>query len=245
MGMIRRADIENHTREATVMNLGDLHQQGQTVIRVATEQAEKILQDARAERERLIADAEQTGREQGFRAGHSEGIEAGKKEGFDQALAEHNEKITALITNWEQTLGAFSRARDTMYQHARRDVIELGVRIAQRIIRRMVKHDPGVVQTQIQSVLDTLARPTGLVLRVNPEDLAYAETVLPGLIADCMNCAHAEVVGDPEVSAGSCVAETEGRGVVDASIETQLTRIVEELIPDQAEQAEQRKGDAA
>lgn len=247
MGMIRRADIESYTRQATVMNLGDLHQQGQTVVRVASEQAEKILQDARVERQRLLEGAAAEGREQGYKVGHQEGLQAGKKEGFDKALAQHSEQITGLTARWGEALDAFVDARDAMYQHARRDVVELAVQIAQRITRRLIKHDPASVQTQMQSVLDTLARPTGLVLRVNPEDLSYAETVMPGLIADCMNCAHAEVVGDPAVSTGSCIAETEGRGIIDASVETQLGRIVEELIPGHArpEADAERKGDAA
>ncbi|MCA9303694.1 MAG: hypothetical protein KC996_06200 [Phycisphaerales bacterium] len=247
MGMIRRADIESYTRQATVMNLGDLHQQGQTVIRIANEQAEKILRDARAERQRLIEGAAKEGREQGYKDGQREGFEAGRKEGFTQAIVQHREQIDTLTSEWGEALGVFTAARDAMYQNARRDVVELAVRIAQRITRRVIKHDAGAVRTQMESVLDTLARPTGLVLRVNPEDLAYAETVLPGLIADCMNCAHAEVVGDPAVSQGSCFAETEGGGVIDASIETQLARIVEELIPGEprSDSDIERKDDAA
>lgn len=248
MGMIRRADLENQTRRATVMNMGDLQQQGRAVIATASEQAEKILSDARAERERLLKGAEQEGREQGFRAGHAEGLEAGRKEGFDQALEEHQQRVNDVSEQWNAALEHFSSARDAMYQQARRDVVQLALRIAERITRRSIKHDASAVQTQMQSVLDTLARPTGLVLRVHPDDLAYAETVLPGMIADCMNCAHAEVVGDAGVSHGSCIAETEGRGVIDASIETQLARIVEELIPDQTERAQTpnaQQGDAA
>lgn len=248
MGMIRRADLENQTRRATVMNMGDLQQQGRAVIETASEQAEKILADARAERERLLSGAEQEGRDRGYQAGHAEGLEAGRKQGFDQALAEHQEKVQEVTQRWSESLDRFASARDTMYQQARKDVVQLALRIAERITRRSIKHDASAVQTQMQSVLDLLARPTGLVLRVHPEDLAYAETVLPGMIADCMNCAHAEVVGDPSVSAGSCIAETEGRGVIDASVETQLARIVEELIPDHAEQAQTpntQQGDAA
>jgi len=245
MGMIRRADIESYTRDATVMNLGDLQQQGQAVVRVASEQAEQILSAARAERDGLLEGAAEQGRERGHAEGHAEGLEAGTRQGFDQALAEHKQRIETLEKQWGAMLDAFAGARDAMYQQARNDVVGLAVQIAERITKRVIKHDPGAVQTQMQSVLDTLARPTGLVLRVNPEDLAYAETVLPGLIADCMNCAHAEVMGDPSVSVGSCIAQTEGRGVVDATIETQLNRIVEELIPGQDAQEAERKGDAA
>ena len=128
-------------------------------------------------------------------------------------------------------LNAFSKDRDTLYQQARRDVVELASLIAERVTKRSIELDPTIVKTQMQTVLDLLARPTGLVLRVNPDDLAYAETVLPGLIADCMNCTSAEVIADESLDRGSCVAETDGRGVIDASINTQLERILAEVLP--------------
>ncbi|MBL4591990.1 MAG: hypothetical protein JKY96_08530 [Phycisphaerales bacterium] len=236
MGMIRRADIETYTRDAIAMNLGDIERQGINLVRVANERAEQIIKDANAERDRLLADASEEGRQAGHKEGHAAGFKQGQTDGYQQALTEHTEQITALVEQWSASLKAFSDGRDSMYQQARQDVIELAAAIARRITKRTIAMDPSVVETQMQSVLDSLARPTGLVLRVNAEDLAYAETVLPGLIADCMHCTHAEVVGDDSIDRGSCIAETEGRGRIDASIQTQLARIVQDLLPEHTDQ---------
>jgi flagellar assembly protein FliH len=247
MGMIRRADIETYSRDALVMNLGDLEAQGQSILRVATEHAERIVTEAHTERAKLLDGAKDTGHGEGFAAGHAEGLALGQKEGFNNALVEHNEQIASLAAQWNDMLASFAQSRDTLYQQARRDVVELATLVAEKITKRTISLDPSIVETQMESVLDTLASSTGLVLRVNPEDLAYAEKVLPGLIADCMHCAHAEVIGDDKLERGSCVAETEGRGVIDASVKTQLDRIVEALIPDHKGQDADidRQGDAA
>ncbi len=231
MGMIRRADLETYTRDAVVMNLGDLKAQGKATVDAATQHAEQVLKDAQNERDRLISGAAEKGREEGYREGYAKGLEAGRAEGFAKAIKEHTEQIAALTQQWNESLGVFSQERDAMYQQARRDVIELAALIAERVTKRAIVLDPAIVETQMRTVLDTLARPTGLVLRVHPEDLAYAETVLPGLIADCTNCTSAEVVADDSLSRGSCIAETDGRGVIDATIGTQLDRIVEAILP--------------
>ncbi len=245
MGMIRRADIETYARNAVAMNLGDIERQGEALMQLASERAEQTLQEAQAERERLVAGAAEQGHKEGFDQGHREGVEKGHQEGFDQAHKEHAELMGVLAEQWAMMLKEFSDARDTMYQHAREDVVLLGIEIAKKITGRTIELDPTAVETQMQSVLETLAHPTGLVLRVHPDDLAYAEKVLPGLIADCLQCTHAEVCADDSIERGSCTAETDGRGKIDASIQTQLKRVVEAILPTDASRDEGARADDA
>jgi hypothetical protein len=79
-------------------------------------------------------------------------------------------------------------------------------------------------------VLELVGRPTRLVVRINPEDIERTKRDLPALAARFAGAAHAELLPDASLSRGSIVAATEA-GEIDATIETQLDRIVESLLP--------------
>lgn len=247
MGMIRRADLEQCARNALVMDLGDLGARGEALVAGAKAEAERIVREARAERERLIAGARDEGRRAGLEQGRAEGLEAGRKEGAAQARAEHAEALAGAARAWTQALDTFESRRDEMLQHARTEIVALAAEVASRVTRRAVELDPGVVLEQMGAVLGAIARPTGLVLRVHPDDLALARAELPALVARFERCGHAELRVDPSLSRGSCVGVTETGGHVDADVEAQLARIVGALLPADATIRIERetRGDAA
>ena len=247
MGMIRRADLEQCARNALVMDLGDLGARGEALVAGAKAEAERIVREARAERERLIAGARDEGRRAGLEQGRAEGLEAGRKEGAAQARAEHAEALAGAARAWTQALDTFESRRDEMLLHARTEIVTLAAEVASRVTRRAVELDPGVVLEQMGAVLGAIARPTGLVLRVHPDDLALARAELPALVARFERCGHAELRADPSLSRGSCVGVTETGGRVDADVEAQLARIVGALLPADATIRIERetRGDAA
>lgn len=232
MGMIKRADVEQYTRNAYVMDLDDLEKRGKALIDAANTQASQIIKDAGQERVNLISNASTKAREQGYEEGHSEGHEKGKTLGLAQAHEEHHKRLEQIETMWSEQLIGFEQKRDAMLESARVQVIELAAAIAQRVVRRMVQLDPGVVLKELESVLSTVTEPTRLVISVNPEDAELAQRELPGMIDRFASCEHAQVITDPSLPRGSCVARTPGGGLVDASLTKQLDRIVESLLPD-------------
>lgn len=231
MGMIRRADLGEHTRDAYVMDLGDLEKRGSALVEAANTKAAQIIRDARAERDRLIGDASEEGREQGHAQGYQDGLAQGRAEGLEEARAEHRQRLEELAAMWGEQLGAFEQQRDAMIEAARVQVVELAACIAQRVVRRVVELDPGVVVRELASVLSSVTEPTRLVISVHPDDAELTRAELPKLIDRFASCEHAQVVTDPSLSRGSCVARTPGGGVIDASLTTQIDRIVESLLP--------------
>jgi len=231
MGLIKRADIEDYTRDAIVMDLCDLESRGRSVIEAANEQAQRILSEANTERDRLITSASKDGHEQG----HKEGFAQGHREGVEQGIAESRAQQAAMMDQlselWTAQLDAFEHQRDTMLENARTQIVELGAMIAQRVIRRVVELDPTIVLNEIEAVLSGITETTRLVLAVHPEDIGIAQAELPKMIERFSTCEHAQIVTDPALERGSCVARTASGGVVDASIPTQLARIVEALLP--------------
>jgi len=232
MGMIRRADLEQLTRDALVMNLDDLRSRADAIVEDARLQADRLRADAHAEHERLIASAHG----QGFNEGHTEGLALGKKEGAEigsaQARDAEAESLGVLLEGWSGALGGFEEQREQLMREARTDVIKLAAEIARRVVRRAVDIDPRVVEAQMDAVLGAIARPTRLVVRVHPDDMNCAERALPAMLGRFELCKHAELVADAAIGRGSVVASTEGGGRIDASIQAQLDRIIVELLPE-------------
>ncbi len=232
MPLIPRADAEIIARDAVVLNLGDLERRGETLKSQAQAQAKQIITDAQTERERLIADAHEAGFAQGREAGHAEGLAAGIEEGRSQSMADLTPALQAIAEHWGEALGSFVRARDQMLTEARTDVVRLATLIAERVTKRVIELDPGVVDGQMTEALGLLARRTRPRISVHPDDETLARQAIPTLLARFDGVEHIELETDPALVRGSCVVRTPSGGEIDASITTQLNRIVADLLPD-------------
>ncbi|MBO6512825.1 MAG: hypothetical protein JJ974_02520 [Phycisphaerales bacterium] len=231
MGIIKRADLETYTRDAVPMDLGDLQKRGEAVIAAAQEEAARILKEATEERERLVSDASETGHEEGYKAGFAKGQEAGTIEGTQQAEIEHTQRLESLASNWSSALEQWDTDRIDLMINARNEVIELAAHIASRVIKRTIDLDPEVVVDQLEVVLETLVTPTDIRIKTHPSDTELLKRVMPAMIQQCSACNHAELAEDDALTPGSCVVTTKGGGTIDASISTQLNRIVATLLP--------------
>lgn len=244
MALIKHASATTLTRDAVVLDLGDLQRQGEQIVESARRRAEAVVREAQAERDRLIAGADDRGYQEGLTRGLAEGEVKGLEQGRASALENSRPQFEALQKSWSEALEKFLAARDQMLHEAEQDVLQLAVAIAEKVTKRAVELDPSVVVEQIRAVLAMIVRPTGLVVAVHPEDRALAEQAMPELLRRFPAVNHAQITGDPSLDRGSCVARTAGgadaadaasspavAGEIDASIRTQLDRIVETLLP--------------
>ncbi len=231
MGLIRRADVEQYTHDALVLDLRDLEKRGQAMIEAANAQAQQILRDARAQRDQLISSATDDGRDQGYKEGFEQGFAEGSSKGIEEARDAHAQLLDQLSQMWVAQLDAFEQQRDTMLEQARTQIVELGAKIAQRVTRRVIELDPAVVLNEMEAILSSVTESTRLVLAVHPDDVELAQAQLPAMIERFAACEHAQVVTDPALERGSCVARTASGGIIDASITTQLDRIISALLP--------------
>jgi flagellar assembly protein FliH len=232
MGMIKRADVESYTRDAYVMDLSDLERRGKSLVEAANNKAEDIIRAAQYTREKLISKAEKVGHDQGFAAGHEEGLAKGIAEGIEQARQAQTQELDQLVGLWSEQLGLFEQRRNAMLEEARVQVVQLAAAMASRVVRRSIELDAGIVLQELESVLSTITESTRLVLSVHPDDAALVAAELPALVDRFAGCEHAQVVTDPALQRGSCVARTSRGGTIDSSINTQLDRIIRALLPD-------------
>lgn len=231
MALIRQANAREIARDAVVLDLGDLARQGEHLRLVARREAERILSEARAERDRLIATAAAEGREQGLKEGREQGIREGTTAGREAALTEARARLAQLEKSFGDLLGAFEGVRQGLLLEARKDVLAFAVLAAEKITKRQVLLDRAIATEQVGAILALLAKPTKLRIGVSAEDEAMVKAALPELTRRFGASEDIELIVDASLSRGSVVARTPGGGRLDATIETQLARMVEAAMP--------------
>ena len=153
---------------------------------------------------------------QNLRAAFEQGRLAGLAAGEAQA-AKHLDPVLAVL---RQTIADVGGLRPRLRQEAERDLVELAIAIARRVLHREIATDPEAILGLVKSAFDRLnARETHR-LRVSPGTAAilgeYRERLGMPL--------SLEIVADAKLEAGGAVFET-SRGELDASVGTQLAEI--------------------
>ena len=231
MALIRSKKAAALVREAVVLDLGDLARQGEAIKQRAIAQADQILSEARDEARRLAQTASHQGHAEGLKKGTAEGHQHGSDQGRKEAFAQQTAALEAMQKQWTEALGAFIESRRGLLIEARLDVLRLALAIAERIVFRTVELDPTVIEDQMTEALSLLARRSAVTIRLHPRDQEHAQAVLPQIVAQMHQCEHAVLVQDEAVTPGGCIVQA-GLTTIDATIETQLDRIVATLLPD-------------
>jgi flagellar assembly protein FliH len=154
---------------------------------------------------------------EGFEAGRREGLEAGKRE----AISENAARVARLDTLISAMAGDLAR----LDAELARDVVELGLTVARKIIGAAVELRPEVVLHAVEEALRHLGRVQGEIhVLVHPEDAAIVE---PHLHATA-GARTWKLKADATVARGGCRVLTSG-SEVDATIAHRWQRITAAL----------------
>ena len=168
----------------------------------AKQQAAALLDAARAQAERIRADAE-AAREEARRQGHADGQDAAAAEALAVLVAARADAAAAM-------------------EAAKPAALALASKMAAKIVGRAVDLAPAVLADIAGEALRaSRARPGRVVLRVNPADHATLLGAKPELHARLTAGAELELVPDAAVSRHGCIVET-AAGRLDARLETQI-----------------------
>lgn len=174
----------------------------------ARRDAERVLSAAHAERDAMLAAA----RQEGYAAGHADARD--EVAGALAALAEAGRDLDAY--------------REMLARDAEGEATALAVEIAARLVRAEVTVNPERVVDVVRGAIRRATDRAALIVLVNPADLAACRAAAPRILEDMGGIGRLDIVDDPRVGAGSCVLET-AAGDVDATFESQLTRVLEAL----------------
>lgn len=231
MAVIKNIQSDRLLKSAIVLDLGDLKNQGERLLRQARAEAENIVKDAQRESDRLIGEASDKGHEEGLQRGIEAGRLQGATEAREQVLEEYAAVLKTLQDRWIETLDNWESERNEMMLTAREEILTFAFLLAEKIVHRVIEFNPDVVQDQVDSALRLIITPTSVCVAINPRDREVLENALPGILESIRTLEHIELIEDEAMTRGGCRVLTKS-GEVDATIDTQFDRIVETLLPD-------------
>lgn len=151
--------------------------------------------------------------------------ETAVKEGYQAGI----QQASAELEEIRNSMAAFMNAKQEVFEYIAPDILQISVDIAQKIIKKEVSENPQVLINTIIDVLKSLSKEENKIsLRVSPVQVDVVKQQIPEILNLAGLDAKVSVLADEEITEGGCLVTT-SNGVVDATIETQLSVICEAL----------------
>ncbi|MEP6847330.1 MAG: FliH/SctL family protein [Acidobacteriota bacterium] len=180
--------------------------------------ANEIIQNARDEATRIIAEAQNNIPHEAPESMSDVEIQAE----IDAAVSKQVAEIRGRLV---ETIEHISSLADKITSRAEKDLVDLALQIAKKVVRREVTIDREIALTLVKVSLSKLNSRTVATVHLNSEDLAFVEAH-----SDACNFRGAlSFVEDQSISVGGCLVHTE-TGDIDAGIGSQFDEIARGLL---------------
>jgi len=211
-------------------------------------EAKELIASQRAKADALVATAErkaasireqarEAGRQEGLETGRQEGFEDGRREAFEQAKKDFAEQQASVVNACHKMINEIEAGRAGWEAAARRDLIDLAMAIARRVVHQVGQREREAVTANLEEAVCLVGARSDVAIIVNPADAEAAQVFAKSLTDRQEQWQHVRVVGEAEISPGGCCIRWDS-GMVDATLETQLDRIEVALKNDAADDGE-------
>lgn len=201
-------------------NLNDLADEGRSRLEQCRQQIRQMLDEAKAEAERVLQEADQRGYQQGLERAAAEAEEKLRKE--SEIRARDGLK---LLTQAVQQLHA---THEQWMQQYARSLHHIAIEVAQRVVKHRLEKEPDLVVEWTADALKFTRSSTQVVLAMHPETLAMLGPAFEQLLSSSDIPEQTMIEPDETVARNSVVLRQDG-GDINVGLETQLARL-EELL---------------
>ena len=222
--------------ETKILSEQLLHQAQTDAGRILQKASQEASKEAEAIKQTAQKDGYAQGHEQGTQHGHDEGYRDGYQQGLEEGTAaarqEMADKFNQSVKQAEKMLLQAEEARNQIVLGADRQIIELALAVASKVLAREIEGNPLIILPIVTEALEKVRDQAQLVVRVNPIHyslLLEAKNDLQRMIGGQQEIT---ILSDPSLGEADCLVET-GNGTVDARLETQMTALrqrLEELV---------------
>ncbi len=157
-----------------------------------------------------------------FTKGYAQGERAGAEASASRA--------EAMLRRLAQTLDELQSLRRDLIRRTEREVVELSLAIAKKVLQREVSLDHDLMLAMARVALDRLADVDTASIRLHPDD--YAGVML-GRGPSAVTTHGVQIVADASVHRGGCVVQSEF-GSVDIGVATQIDELTQALFGDES-----------
>lgn len=225
--VLKASEVRGMTSQI-VFNYEDIQRQCQERLKEATRQAKLILEEAHQEAAGVRRQAEEQGRGLGLTEGMNDAERQVAQRAEELAEKKSTQRIRTLLPALESAAKQVASNRERWLAEWEASAFELAVAIAGRILRTELAADPELARGMISDALQTAAGSTRLRVRLHPEDVVLLGDRAEDVVKSLASCGEATILADETIERGGSVVETQ-HGVIDARLETQLDRILQEL----------------
>lgn len=230
------APKEEHNAEAMCTireDLYEIYNQKEIILKEASNEASKIISDAKKNAQDEIARCKETGYKEGYNSGmetgksqgYTEGYESGKTE-VTEVLKKQNEAAVNEIAHMLQKIE--TEKKDIISQYEK-DLTKLAIDIAEKIIRHKIHSEDGAVAAIIENVIKDYRNAEWIKVYISGQD-AIAVQADKKLINELNKISDdVKIEASEELEEGSAIVETQD-GIVDAGINTQLKNLKEMVL---------------
>ena len=174
----------------------------------AREKAEKVKKAAQKEAEAL--------KERAFAEGFEQGLTEGRNEGRSAFEAEAAQALTAL-KNIENLYSDLLQANEAV-------LVKLVLAVSERVIFHEAGTSPETIGEALKAAVGQLHEQHDIVLRANPEDLAYLESISNEIKNQIEGLLKTRFEADPQLGRGDLVLETP-TGRIDATLKRRFEAV--------------------
>jgi len=230
MPVVKSNQAPSILKDAVVLDLGDVSRQAGRIRMAAEAQAGQIISDAEREAQALIEKAESIGFKQGCEAGIEQGTQQGHEQGYAEALKQTRDELAQLQTAWKDVAEQLDGQRREMDSEARQSVLTFALKMAERLILRVIEVDATVVVDQVAQALATITDPMDVSVHIHPGDRDILAEAMPQLMSEFDQFKHVHLIDDTAISRGGCIV-TYGQGQIDATVQKQIDRVIDVILP--------------
>jgi flagellar assembly protein FliH len=156
------------------------------------------------------------------REAYQKAFAAGQQSGLEMA-----EKKTEIIAKrFALSLEEVGILREKLIKAAERDLVELAIEIAKKLVHREIQIDENIITTLVRVALERLAVKNGIKVTVNPLDAKILSAELQDLLGEEGTI---DLKTNEDLRRGDCLVESE-YGSIDARISQQFKEIEEGLL---------------
>jgi flagellar assembly protein FliH len=154
-----------------------------------------------------------------FAKGYAQGEQAGS-----DAASQRGEAMLYRLT---QTLEELTQVRAQMIQQTERQLVQLALAVARRVVHREVTLDPDLLIAMARVALDRLGETAHVKVRLHPGDYEAAGAERVAQLAG----SNVMILADVHLSRGACRVESD-MGMLDVGVDAQLQEIARALLGD-------------
>ena len=151
--------------------------------------------------------------------------EAGRREGEAQAIAAAGAQLEETRKSISEALEQFARERQEYYRRVERELVQLALSIARKILQRESTIDPLLLAGMVRVQLEGMNQSTRTSVRVHPDQVSDFRSFFARHLPE----KQPEVIEDASLELNRCILQTD-LGTTEIGPEVQLKEIEQGLL---------------